>query len=201
MRTLILVRHAHALANDRDVVSGVPPGEGLSRLGMAQARAARVRLEGLTVDLGVASRFARAQETLRLLAPDAPALVLAGLDEISFGEFEGGPLADYRAWAWSSGPSAPCPGGGESRAAAAARLADAMALLLRREERTVVAVSHSMPIRYLLETSEGRVPGQRVVAVPHAEPFVVDRARVVAAERGLRAWAASPRFANAPDGA
>jgi len=140
------VRHAHARTNADDAVSSTPPGAGLTEQGVAEALALREALAGPELDLGVATRLVRAQETLELALGEreVPRIVLAGLDEIGFGAFEGGSLAAYRAWAWSHPPDAPCPGGGESRAEAAARYADALDELLARPEDVVLAVSHSL---------------------------------------------------------
>ena len=106
----------------------------------------------------------RTQETLELAlgARETARLVLPALDEIGFGAFEGGPLDDYRAWAWSHEPQAECPGGGESRAEAAARIADALDALLAREEDVVLAVSHALPIRYVVDASDGGFPAARI---------------------------------------
>jgi probable phosphoglycerate mutase len=203
---LILVRHAHARSNERGCVSGAPPGEGLSERGVEQARAAAGLVAVHRPAVGAASRFARAQETLALVAPGVPAAVLRELDEIHFGGFEAGPLDDYRAWAWTAGPADPCPGGGESRAGAALRLADALRLLGARPEPVAVAVSHSMPIRYVLDAAAGLAPARRLEAVGHAAPHVLDAAALRRAEAVLRAWAAEPVFrealgADAPHGA
>jgi broad specificity phosphatase PhoE len=201
MQTLVLVRHAHASSNAAGQVSGCPPGGGLTQRGRAQARAARRSVASLGAEVGVASAFARAQETLRLLAPWVPQLVVPELGEIGFGAFEGQPLDAYRGWAWTAGPAEACPGGGESRAGAAARLARGLALLRERPERTILAVSHSMPIRYVLDAAEGRAPGRRLAAVGHVEPIALGARAVRLAGETLAAWAREPAFADAPNGA
>jgi probable phosphoglycerate mutase len=197
--SLVVVRHAHALSNAGDVVSGRPPGEGLSEQGVAQALVLGELLAGDEIRLGVATQLLRTQETLRLAlgARTVSTLVEAGLDEISFGSFEGGPLSAYREWAWASGPAVPCPGGGESRAAAAARLADSLDGLLRRSETTVLAVTHALAVRYVVDAADGRVPAARVEPVEHARPYRLDRVGVERAAVTLRAWARSPRFRDA----
>jgi broad specificity phosphatase PhoE len=151
------------------------------------------------VDLGVSTRLARTQETLDLAlgSRDVPRLVLPGLDEIDFGAFEGGSLADYRAWAWTNEPDAPCPGGGESRAEAAERFAGALDTLLARTEDVVVAVSHSLPIRYIVDAADGSFPAARIEHVPHAVPYDLEVDAVERAAETLRVWATAPRFVDA----
>ncbi len=177
-------------------MSSVPPGEGLSDDGVAEALALRDALARADVVLGVATRLVRTQETLELaLGPRrAGRLVLPGLDEIRFGAFEGGPLADYRDWAWTHEPDAECPGGGESRTEAAVRIAGALDALLGREEDVVLAVSHALPVRYVVDASDGTFPTARITHVPHAHLFSLDAEAVRRAAETLRAWADAPRF-------
>ena len=202
MNTLILARHAHAASNVGDVVNSIPPGQGLSPAGIEEARALGRALAAEPIELGVSSRLLRARDTLALALAGrgAPRLVEPLLDEIGFGSFEGGSLADYRTWAWAHDPGAVCPGGGESRAEAAARLAGGLEALLRRPEQTVLAVSHGLPLRYVLDAAAGRGPSQRLEPVPHATPYRLERAPVERAVVTLRAWAAAPVFGDTPFG-
>lgn len=202
MKTLILARHAHAASNAGDVVNAVPPGGGLSAAGIEEARALGRLLALEAIDLGVSSRLLRARETLVLALGDqaAPLVTEPLLDEIGFGSFEGGPLDAYRAWAWEHDADAACPGGGESRAGAASRLAEGLGSLLARPEQTVLAVSHGLPVRYVLDAAEGRLPARRVEPVAHARPYRLERESVEFAAETLRAWAAEPRFADTPFG-
>ena len=199
MNRLLLVRHAHARSNADDRISSTPPGEGLSDLGVEEALALRETLAYEPIGLGVATRLARAQETLELAlgGRDVPRLVLPELDEIGFGSFEGGALADYRTWAWSNEPDALCPGGGESRVAVAERLAAALDVLLARPEETVLAVSHALPIRYVLDAADGLFPAARIAHVPHATPLALDAEAVERAAETLRVWGTAPRFVDA----
>lgn len=202
MNTLILARHAHAVSNVGDVVNAVPPGRGLSAAGIEEARRLGRALASEPIGLGVSSRLRRAHDTLALALAgrETPCLVEPLLDEIGFGSFEGGSLSDYRAWAWAHGPGADCPGGGESRAGAAARLADGLEALLQRPEQTVLAVSHGLPLRYVLDAADGRSPSQRLEPVPHATPYRLEWPTLERAAATLRAWAAAPVFADAPFG-
>lgn len=148
------------------------------------------------IDLGVTSRLLRARETLEgaLAGRDVPLVTVRELDEIHFGAFEGGSVEEYRRWAWSASAAALCPGNGESRSTVAARLARALGLLLAREERTILAVGHALPLRYVLDAADGSVPAARIEAVPHATPFELHRGQVEGARDLLEAWAASPEF-------
>ena len=99
-----------------------PTGRGPLAAGRRGGARARRQLATEPIELGVSSRLRRASETLALALAgrDVPRVVEPRLDEIGFGSFEGGSLAAYRAWAWEHGPEAACPGGGETRAGAAA---------------------------------------------------------------------------------
>src|SRR4029078_13156314 len=118
-------------------------------------------------------------------------VVLPAIREIGFGAFEGGPLEEYRAWAWSHPPDAECPGGGESRTEAAVRIAGALDALLDRAEEVVLAVSHALPIRYVVDASDGSFPTARITPVPHAEAFSLDAEAVRLAAETLRAAGAA----------
>ena len=199
MKTLILSRHGHAASNVADTVSCLPPGEGLSELGIAEGAALRTMLTDDDIGLGIASELRRTQETLALAVEgrEVPTVIVPQLNEINFGSYEGGPLAAYREWAWSTAPDAECPGGGESRAAMAARVAGALDWLLARPEDTILAVWHALPIRYVLEGAAGRPPPARIGTIPHADPYRLERADVERAAEHLRAWVLAPRFADA----
>lgn len=202
METLILARHAHAAANAADIVSGTPPGQGLSRAGVVQSCALQAALAGEQIDLGACTGFLRTQETLALALGDRaiPTLVVPELNEIRFGSFEGGPLAAYRRWAWEAGPGVACPGGGESRAQAARRFAAGLRVLLERPEPVILAIGHALPLRYALDAAAGRLPAARVEPVEHATPLHLSRAAVEDAAEALAAWARRPRFADTPFG-
>lgn len=201
MERLLLVRHAHSVSNRDGVVSGTPPGEGLSAVGVEEAQALREALRTERVDVGLATELLRTQETLRLALADRPVPtgVCAGLNEIGFGAFEGGSLERYRTWAWRSAPDAPCPGGGESRAAVALRLATSLERLLERPETAVLAVSHALPVRYVLDAAAGRVPRRRVEPVAHVVPLVLSSDEVARAAAILAGWSRAPRFRDGDD--
>jgi broad specificity phosphatase PhoE len=198
LKALVVARHAEAASNLGDVVSGLPPGEGLSARGRRQAQALGRRLAGVAMELGVSSQLRRAVETLELALAgrSVPTLTLPALDEIRFGRYEGGPLAAYREWAWANEPDIECPGGGESRASAAARFADALDWLLARPEETILVVGHALAVRYVLDAVDGRFPAAKIGEVGHAEPHCLQREAVEAAAEALRVWSQAPRFAE-----
>jgi broad specificity phosphatase PhoE len=196
--TLLLARHAEAASNVDGVVNGRPPGEGLSDAGKREAEALGRALSGRRIELGVATRFRRTRETLRLALAGGragvPTIVVPELDEIDFGSFEGGPLGAYREWAWTHEPDARCPGDGETRVEVAMRIAIALDLLLARAEETILVVGHSLPIRYVLDAADGRFPAAKIEQVAHATPYPLGRARAERAAETLRAWADEPQF-------
>ena len=170
----------------------------MSDLGVEEALALRSAVAHDAIGLGVATRLLRTQETLELAlhGRDVERIVLPALDEIGFGSYEGGTLADYRSWAWSNEPDTLCPGGGESRVDAADRIAAALVELLERPEETILAVSHALPVRYVLDASDGSFPAARIARVPHAMPFALDADAVELAAETLRVWGSAPRFAD-----
>ena len=202
MREVILVRHGHAASNADAVVSSSPPGAELSEQGVEEALELRETLAYDPIDLAVSSRLARTQQTLSLAlgARQVDTTVMASFDEINFGEFEGGPLLDYRVWAWTHAADDDCPGGGESRAAAAVRFAGALDEILALEAERILVVSHALPLRYIIDASDGRFPASRIDHVDHAVPIILAADEIERASVTLRDWALAPDFADWEDG-
>lgn len=196
MRTLILARHALAGSNRDGLASCLAPGEGLTEEGVEQARRLGELLAGERIGLGAATDLSRTLETLELAlgGREVERILVPELNEIRFGSFDGGPLAEYRAWAASHPPDVPAPGGGESRAEAAARCARGLERLLERPEDVVLFVGHALVLRYVLDAAEGLVPAPAMAPVPHAEPFRLGADEVRAAAGLLAEWSRTPRF-------
>jgi broad specificity phosphatase PhoE len=196
VETLLLVRHGFAGSNRDDIASCAIPGEGLTPEGVQQARALGAVLVETEIALAATTELSRTYETLRLALEgrDVPSIVVPELNEIHFGSFDGGPLETYRAWAAAHSPSVRAPGGGESRAEAAARFARGLRVLLGREEQSILLVGHALALRYVVDAAEGLVPAPRMARVPHAEPFRLAREAVARAAELLEAWSAAPRF-------
>lgn len=203
MERLLLVRHALAVSNrGTGTASCAVPGEGLTREGVEQARRLAESLAADDIDLGVSTELRRTQETLEhaLVGRDVPRVVVAELNEIRFGSFDGGPLEEYRTWAAAEPPGRPAPGAGESRAEAAARFARGLRVLLARPEPTILAVGHALFVRYVLDAADGLVPAARMAPVEHAVAYRLETSRVHEAARILDEWSRRPRFRSLPNG-
>lgn len=196
MDELLLVRHGLAASNRDGLASCTVPGLGLTAEGVEQAQALARELERAEIAVALTSRFARTQETLSLALDgrEVPVVVEPELDEIHFGSFDGGLLETYRAWAFASPPEEVPPGGGESRAQAAARFARGLRLVLARTEERVLVVGHALPIRYWLDAAAGLVPAARMTSVDHARAYRLSRAEAERAAHLLEEWSAAPAF-------
>ena len=196
MDTLILVRHALAGSNRDGLASCAVPGAGLTPEGIEQAQALREELRAIDIALGISSELARTRETLELALDDrgVQTLALPELNEIDFGSFAEGPLKTYRAWAAAHPPDQPAPGGGDSRASAAARFARGLRAVLERPEEVVLLVWHALAIRYVLDAAHGLVPAPLITPVSHATPHRLRHHEVEHAAGLLEAWSRAPRF-------
>ena len=201
MERIVLTRHALAASNRDGLASYAAPGEGLTDEGEAQARRLGALLADEDIALGVATELRRTQETLELALDGrgVPRIVVPELNEIHFGSFDGGLLSDYRAWAGTEAPGLPAPGGGESRAQAAARFARGARVVLDRPEECALVVAHALAVRYLLDAASGLAPAALMMApVEHATPHRLIADEVSAAADLLDAWSRAPSFRD-PD--
>jgi broad specificity phosphatase PhoE len=201
METLIVARHGFARSNRDVLASCTAPGDGLTPEGIQQARRLRELLADERIDLGVATDFRRTQQTLELALDgrDVPVTVVPELNEIHFGSFDGGSLDAYRAWAAAESPTVAAPGDGESRAAAAARFARGVRVLLERPEWSVLLVGHALALRYVLDAATGLPPAARMTPVEHALPHRLSAVEVELAAHRLEAWSKAPRFRGTMD--
>ena len=174
MRVLLLARHGQSLFNVDGIVNGDPAlDRGLSPQGEEEARSLGTQLAAIRIDLCVASRFPRAQQTAALAVRE-PDVVDADLDDIRLGELEGRTLADYRAWKRGRTRDDPFPGG-ETLNDAARRYADAFERLAGRREDRVLCVCHEIPVRYAVNAAAGSddLDGP-VHDVANATPYLFD---------------------------
>jgi broad specificity phosphatase PhoE len=195
---VVLARHGESERSVEGLTNGDPRVAcALTATGREEARRLGIELADDPIDLCVISEFERVRETaeLALAGRDVPRLVLADLNDIRFGEYEGRPLTEYRAWAHSHGPEDVVPGG-DSRAGTVARYVRAYRTILARPEETVLVVAHGLPVRYVLDALEGRNPAAAVAQVPYAEPFRLSARELEAAVRRLESWVDSPAWAT-----
>ena len=125
--TFLLIRHGKTAGNLEGRYIGRRTDEPLCD----QGRAALEHRQMPAVDAVFVSSMLRCRETASLLFPGIAQIVVPGLEECDFGDFEGknyaelNGSAEYQAWI-DSGGEAPFPGG-ESRASFARRCAAAFA--------------------------------------------------------------------------
>jgi broad specificity phosphatase PhoE len=194
---VVLARHGESERSVEGLTNGDPRIPcALTAAGREEARRLGAELADDPIDLCVTSEFERVLQTadLALAGRDIPRLGLADLNDIRFGEFEGRPLTEYRAWAHAHGPEDVVPGG-ESRAETVARYVRAFRAILARREATVLVVAHGLPVRYVLDALEGRNPAAAVAQVPYAEPFRLTATELAAAAGRLESWVAAPAWA------
>jgi broad specificity phosphatase PhoE len=192
MERLLLARHAESESGVRGAVNGdLRFPSRLTEAGREQARALARSLAVEEIDLCATSEFPRTIETAELALEGrvVPRLVLPDLNEIGFGTFEGGLLAEYRVWAVAHGSGEDGPGGAESRAGAARRFARAFRALLAREERSLLVFTHALAIRYLLSG-----PAALVESVPLAEVHLLSRDEAATLVARLEAWTEAPSW-------
>jgi probable phosphoglycerate mutase len=198
MREAILARHGETVLSVEGNVNGDPAiAVPLTDTGRAQARALGEALRSEAIDLCVTSAMERSRETaeIALQGRSIPRVELAELNDIRFGEFEGGPLSKYRAWASAHDPTLPAPGGGESRVDTVRRYMKAFREILGRPEDVILVVAHSLPIRYVLNAVADQNPVPLVEQVRYAEAHRLDRKELEAAVERLERWAADPAWA------
>jgi broad specificity phosphatase PhoE len=198
MERALFVRHGESVFSARALVNGDPSVAcGLTELGRQQARQLGERLSGEPVGLCVVTEFPRTHETADLILGDRdlPRLVVRELNDPFYGEFEGRPLADYRAWAATHGPEDAPPGGGETRLAIASRYVRGFRILLARRESTILVVSHSLPIAFAVAAADGRAPTAKMPLITYAEPHVLYADQLGQAAARLEEWTRNPVYA------
>jgi broad specificity phosphatase PhoE len=157
MRFFVFARHAESTLNLERRVNGDPAKQvDLTERGRYEAAQLGQQLQGLRLDACVHTRFSRTRQTaeLALGGRDVPCEVEPLLDDIDVGDLEGSTIEDYRAWKHGHQRSEPFPGG-ESLDDAARRYAEAFRTLLAGPHRTVLIVTHEIPIRYALNGAAG----------------------------------------------
>jgi broad specificity phosphatase PhoE len=195
--TALLVRHGEsAYSVDLRLNGDASVDVGLTERGKEEARRLGNELTACELDLCVTTELRRTVETadLALGSRQVPRLVLPELNDPRYGVFEGATLEEYRAWAGSA-PSHTKPSeDGESRIEIVARYARGLRVLLARSERTILVVTHSLPIAYVLGTHRGDVPRPRVPLVEHGTSHRFTAGELERAAEALEAWVAAPTW-------
>jgi len=197
MERALFVRHGESEFSVKALVNGDPAVAcPLTDLCRQQAQQLGERLEGEPIGLCVVTEFARTHETADLVLPgrDVRRLVVAELNDPYYGAFEGGSLADYRAWAASHGPEDTPPGGGETRVAIATRYVRGFRRVLEQPESTVLVVCHSLPIAFAVAAADGRSPRAKMPLITYAEPHVLDADQLEHGADRLEAWTRKPVY-------
>jgi probable phosphoglycerate mutase len=184
---VVLARHAHSQLNVERRINGNPATPvHITEDGKAEARVLGLELAHLPLDVCLHTRFGRTRETaeLALAGRDVPMEVEPLFDDIDVGALDGSTIDDYHEWKSRHTRADRFPGG-ESLDEAALRYVEAFRKVLARDERTVLAVCHEIPIRYALNAAGGSddLDGP-VHVIPNAAPFLFDdRSLARAAER------------------
>ena len=188
MRLFVLARHAHSTLNFEGRVNGDPsvPVAAHAR-GPGEARAAgRRSCAHVPLDLCVHTRFGRTLETaeLALRGRDVPLELTSRCSTTSTSaSSRATTIEEYRAWKREHHRSDPFPGG-ESLDDAARRYAKAFRKLLRREETSILVVTHEIPVRYALNAAAGSNdldgPAHQLA---NATPYIFDKESLTKARR------------------
>lgn len=199
MQLVLVARHAESECSAQGIVNGEPNDRcPLTERGEEEARALGRSLIGRELDLYVTSEFRRARQTaeIALAGCELPWLELAELNDIRVGAFEGGPLDLYTSWAHTHEPEDPPPGGGESRAEAAARFARGFRIVLERPEPTILVVTHGLAVSFLREAVAGSAPRARHAPAPYARPFEYGAEELARALGLLETWLQDPHWSE-----
>jgi 2,3-bisphosphoglycerate-dependent phosphoglycerate mutase len=168
-----LVRHArthysveYRVNGRRDVA--VP----LDQEGQSQCVSARAVLPVAGIATCVVSQFGRTAQTAELLlAGRVVTMVVDGrLDEIDYGEFEGGPFLEYGRWLRRSGPWQQPSGARESQREAIVRMIDGLRDVLTHPGPRLV-IAHGLLVSVVNSTRTGkRLTGEFFPEAPYLAP-------------------------------
>jgi broad specificity phosphatase PhoE len=190
---ITVVRHGESELSVRGICNG-DPGVAcrLAPSGVAQAQQLAERLEGEPFDLAVTSEFERARQTLAIGLGDRQLEQRfdAGLDDLKFGDFEGRPISDYRAWS-AEHPVSERPGaGGESRVDAVIRYCRSIRGLQGAGYAAVLVVGHGIPLTYLVRASAGQRFDSMFDPIDCAQPYRIAAADLETGLVRLESWTA-----------
>jgi broad specificity phosphatase PhoE len=188
VRLYVFARHAESILNLERRINGDPSLEvPLTEEGEAQAHRLGVEVANVHFDACIHTRFGRTRLTadLALQGRDVPLVEEPLFDDIDVGELEGDSLEAYRAWKHSHSRNVPFPGG-ESLDDAASRYVQAFRALLAWPHKSVLVVTHEIPIRYALNGASGSdsLDGP-AHEVENAVPYLFDEDSLARAAAGI----------------
>jgi broad specificity phosphatase PhoE len=193
-RLFVFARHAESTANVARVVSSNPAHPvWLTAKGKLQARQLGMQLAGIDIDLAVATRLQRTQQTARLALEDrnAPLRIEPGLDEIDTGDLDHAPIEAYWDWEEHHGPSERFPHG-ETENEALLRYGRSLERLLGRTEPVTLVVLHQFALRRIVWVAAG-FPLLADEGFGNAVPYFLGEPAVRRAAAGLVSMARCPR--------
>jgi Histidine phosphatase superfamily (branch 1) len=147
------------------------------------------------IDLSATSELERARQTANIALADKalPRIMLSELNDPQYSCYEGGPLESYIAWALVNNSAAEPPGG-ERRQRLVGRYATEFRKLLERLERTILIVTHSLPVAYVCMALDGQDPAARVPLVEYAKIHAIAARELEQAVTRLESWCAAPTW-------
>lgn len=157
MELYVIARHGESTLNFENRINGDPDVPvSLTDKGRDESALLGQQIAHLPLELCVHTKFARTAETAAVALKGREVSVETEplLDDIVVGDLEGSTLEEYRAWkhAHRRGDAFP---GGESLDDAARRYARAYRKLLERPERSILVVTHEIPLRYAINAADG----------------------------------------------
>jgi probable phosphoglycerate mutase len=195
---IIVSRHGESVEAAKGLANGDPGRDpGLTATGREQAEALGRQISGDRIDLCITSQFPRTRQTaaIALSGRDLTCEVDPDLNDIHYGELDGRPIDEYRAWAREHPLAMPIPGG-ESRVDVARRLCSAMEGILDRLQRCALVITHEKLIAYLLTAVQGQTPAQTHLDIPYATGYRLPSPDVREGIALLRGWIAQQEGAN-----
>ena len=194
LRLFVFARHAESAANARNVMSSDPSQPvALTDRGRDQARALGVQLANVHLDLAVATRFLRTQQTMDLAVGGRPVPVLIEplFDELRAGDLNGATMAAYWSWKHHHTADEHMPHG-ESPNDALRRYASALRRLLARTEPVTLVVLHEMGLRHIAAAAAPGGPRADSAEFGNAIPYLFDEHAVRRAAEMLEKGTRSP---------
>ncbi|MEU9111193.1 histidine phosphatase family protein [Streptomyces sp. NPDC048483] len=176
--TTYLLRHGQTNYSRRYLVNGDPSQPiHLTEEGRRSLRNVWSEVPLRSVRTWLTSEFPRAQQTASLLmGVPAPDLVIdTRLNELDYGDFEGGPFLEYAAWLDAHGPTQGPPGGTESQRDGIHRMLIGVLAALEHPGPRVL-VGHGLLLSVLLwyrDRAEGEVMPLFFPEAPYVEPIAI----------------------------